>query len=76
MNYCQYQKKKTIEFNYFPTKIHALIFRLWKMIPSERIARVLKTTHENVLAAAESMGLTDEGNNFENWIKKGYITIM
>lgn len=69
-------KKKTIEFNYFPTKIHALIFRLWKMIPSERIARVLKTTHENVLAAAESMGLTDEGDNFENWIKKGYITII
>lgn len=36
----------------------------------------IKTTHENVLAAAESMGLTDEGDNFENWIKKGYITII
>lgn len=69
-------EKKTIEFNYFPTKVHALIFRLWRMIPSERIACVLKTTPENVIATAKSMGLSDEGNNFANWIEKGYITII
>ncbi len=69
-------KDKTIEFNYFPTKIHTIIFRLWKMIPSERIARVLKTTPENVITTAKSMGLSDEGNNFLNWKEKGYITII
>lgn len=69
-------KNKTIEFNYFPTKIHAVIFRLWKMVPSDRIAMVLKTTSENIIATAKSMGLSDEGNNFANWMTKGYITII
>ena len=69
-------KNKTIEFNYFPTKIHAVIFRLWKMVPSDRIAMVLKTTPENIIATAKSMGLSDEGNNFANWMTKGYITII
>lgn len=69
-------EKKTIEFNYFPTKIHALIFRLWKMVPSEKIAKSLNTTAENVREIAKSMGLCDEGNNFANWMEKGYITII
>ena len=69
-------EKETIEFNYFPTKIHALVFRLWKMIPSEKIAKSLKTTPENIRAVAKSMGLLEEGNNFTNWLERGYITII
>ena len=67
--------KKAIELSYFPTKHQAFIFRAWEYIPAGKIAKLLKTSQENVIRAAADMGLPDyaPGNI---WLERGYITII
>ena len=67
--------KNAIGLPHFPTRHQAFIFRAWEYIPAERIAAILGTTEENVIRAAEEMGLPDyaPGNI---WLERGYITII
>ena len=66
---------KPIPMPHFPTMHQAFIFRAYEYIPPEKIAAVLKTSVENVTAAAEAMGLhTPCAGNI--WLNKGYITII
>ena len=60
---------------HFPTRHQAFIFRAWEYVPAERIAKILGTTEENVIRAAEEMGLPNyaPGNI---WLERGYITII
>lgn len=67
--------KEAISFPHFPTKHQALIFRAYEYVPPKRIAAVLDTTEENVIAAAEEMGLSNPCDS-NIWLKKGYITII
>ncbi len=60
---------------HFPTKMQAFVFRSWEMVPVSRLAMVLNTTVENVVQIAENMGLPPQKNT-EDWLKKGYITII
>ncbi|MBR7181948.1 MAG: hypothetical protein IKD28_04105 [Clostridia bacterium] len=66
---------EAIALPHFPTRHQAFIFRAYEYIPAERIAKVLKTTAENVHRAAADMGLPrhDVG---DIWLQKGYITII
>ena len=68
-------QKETIQFEHFPTKAHAVVFRLWNMVPVERIACVLSTDKDNILKIADRMGLGKEECNAQ-WMEKGYITII
>ena len=67
--------KKAIDFPHFPTKHQAFIFRACEYIPAEKIARILGTSEENVLRAAEELGLPDYAPS-ERWLERGYITII
>lgn len=69
------KKGKNIDFNYFPTKIQAVIFRCWETIPCCKIAEVLKTTPENIRKMAFDMGLGEQKYT-DDWMTKGYITII
>lgn len=64
-----------IALSHFPTRHQAFIFRASEYVPKELIARVLKTSVENVTRAAEEMGLPDYDPG-ELWLKRGYITII
>lgn len=64
-----------IALSHFPTKHQAFIFRASEYVPRELIARVLKTSIENVTRAAEEMGLPDYEPG-ELWLQRGYITII
>ena len=68
-------KGKNIEFEFFPTKMQALIFRSWEMVPAEKLAKLLKTSSENVKKLAFEMGLKEQKYTDE-WLLKGYITII
>lgn len=61
--------------SHFPTRMQALIFRLWDMVPREKLAEVLETTVENIDEAAFSMGLLPQGD-CSLWQKRGYISII
>jgi len=67
--------RDAIPLNHFPTKIQAFIFRAAEYIPYSKIASLLGTTEEKVIAAARDMGLPDytPGNL---WLERGYITII
>ncbi len=67
--------KEAISFPHFPTKHQAFIFRAYEYIPPKKIAAVLGTTEENIIAAAEEMGLTTPCSS-NIWLEKGYITII
>lgn len=65
----------TFEFEHFPTKMQAFIFKNWDIVPAQRIAICLKTNLENVKKQAEKMGLPPQ-KDVSVWLKKGYITII
>ncbi len=67
--------QNALETPHFPTRHQAFIFRAWEYVPAEKIAKILGTTEENVIRAAEEMGLPnyDPGNI---WLERGYITII
>lgn len=68
-------KENNIELSHFPTKMQALVFRMWEMIPAKKLAMVMRTTEENVTKMARDLGLPPQ-KYLDNWITKGYITII
>ncbi len=66
---------KPLDISYFPSSYHAAIFRLWETTSAERIANALESTLEDVLEAAEKMGLPKQKCSPE-WEKRGYISII
>lgn len=46
------------DLDYFPSRLHAAIFRNWDIVPPERLASVLQTDVATVRRAGAAMGLT------------------
>lgn len=66
---------KPIPMPHFPTVHQAFIFRAYEYIPVKKIAALLKTSEENIMAAARDMGLGAPCES-DIWLNKGYITII
>ena len=49
-----------VDFPHFPSRVHALVWRNWNLVETERLAGVLETNVKNVRACAASMGLEAE----------------
>ena len=45
------------ELSHFPSRLHAIVFRLWECVPAERIASALQLDLSCVQKAADQMGL-------------------
>ncbi|MDB6056384.1 MAG: hypothetical protein JWO95_228, partial [Verrucomicrobiales bacterium] len=45
------------DLDYFPSRLHAFVFRNWDIVPTERIAKVLGTDVRMVGKVAKSLGL-------------------
>ena len=67
--------KAALSLPHFPTKAQAFIFRAYEYIPANKIAEILGTTEENVIRAAQDMGLPDYAPG-DVWLERGYITII
>ena len=68
-------KNKFLKVHHFPTAYQTLIFRLWEMVPYSKIAKVIGAVDEEVLKAAEDMGLGPQKDTTD-WITRGYISIL
>ncbi len=64
-----------IEFSHFPTRMQAVIFKNWDIVPKERIAKCLKCTVADVEKQAYKMGLLEQGD-VSIWLERGYISII
>ena len=70
-------QKPAIQYDYFPSRQHAFVWRNWTLVPAEKLAKVLGTSKRNVERLAESMGLNRKQRIEEEWgTSRGYITIV
>src|SRR5687768_3759524 len=46
------------DLDYFPSRLHATIFRNWDIVPHERIAKVLETDISTIERTAKELGLS------------------
>jgi len=67
---------KALNFEHFPTRQQAFVWRNWEMVPTSRLAEVLETSVKNVVALAEQMSLRVPAQVNELWLVRGYITII
>ena len=65
-----------IEFNYFPNKVYAVIWRNWNLVEPERIARTLSCNVKDVNEIAASMGLDSSVKVPPNFRRRMYITVI
>ncbi len=66
---------KKLNLDHFPSRLHAVVFRLWETVKAERIADALGLSLDIIEKTAEDMGLKPQ-KNMENWENRGYITTI
>ena len=70
-------RKKAIDYDYFPHRQYAFVWRNWAVVPKDKLAEILSTSVENVEALATSMGLSATQNIEPEWAtSRGYITVL
>ncbi|NMA09280.1 MAG: hypothetical protein GX929_09235 [Clostridiales bacterium] len=65
----------TISLPHFPNPAAAVVFRLWEMVPAEKLAETLMCDAADVRAYADAMGLPPQRDTAV-WRERGYITIL
>ena len=69
--------KEAVNYDYFPHRQYAFVWRNWAVVSKEKIAEILSTSVENVEALATSIGLPAEQNIEPEWAtEQGYITVL
>lgn len=68
-------REQLLKLPHFPTRLHAVVFRLWETVPAFRIAEALEIRERDILEIADEMGLPEQRVN-PDWQKRGYITII
>lgn len=70
-------RKEAIDYNYFPHRQYAFVWRNWTVVPKHKIAQILSTSVENVESLATSMGLPATQSVEPEWATtQGYITVL
>jgi hypothetical protein len=67
---------RALDFPHFPDRLHAFVWRNWTLVEPARLAQVLGTSAENVVAIAQSMGLPPPQPIPPEMRVRGYITIL
>ena len=65
-----------IPVDHFPTRMQCFIFRNWEIISPKVLAEVLGCDTDTVIRLAEDMGLTAQPEINDEWLTKGYITVI
>lgn len=66
-----------IEYEYFPSRMHAFIWRNWTVVPKSRLAEVIGATEQQIEDVAKSMGLPKQAEIQKEWLSScGYITVL
>ena len=61
---------------HFPSRLHTFVWRNWQLVEPSRLAKVVGTSSENIVAIATSMGLPAAAQVEPEMLKRGYITIV
>ncbi|MCQ2380429.1 MAG: hypothetical protein MJ025_05880 [Victivallaceae bacterium] len=67
---------KAIDYDYFPAKFLAVIWRNWNRVHPARVAEVIGTIEEKVVEMGELMGLHRDDSSLDDFRNRGYLTII
>lgn len=70
------KEQMAIAIPHFPDNYMAVIWRNWGVVKTEKIAKILEATEEQIKDAAALMGLERDVEADEIWLKRGYVTII
>ena len=70
------EAKKALEFLHFPTRLQAVVWRNWGLVPVEKLVEVLKATPGQIDRLAADMGLIKDDSLCPLWHERGYLTII
>lgn len=65
-----------VAFEHFPGRLHAVVWRNWRLVPTAKLAEVLGGTREQIEAVADSMGLPPAGEVDPTLSRRLYITVV
>ncbi|WP_250846672.1 hypothetical protein [Aquisphaera insulae] len=65
-----------IPFDHFPTRLHAVIWRNWGLVPAAKLAEVLGCREQQATALATSMGLPADPGIPPVPVRRFYITLL
>lgn len=67
---------EALSFRHFPSRLHALVWRNWTLVPPDRLAAVVGATSPQVRQLAESMGLSPGVEVSADVIRRSAITVI
>lgn len=70
------REEQKLTFSHFPALYQCVIYRNWGQVPVSRIAAVIGATEEQVREEAALLGLWENPGYEDEWLTKGYITII
>ncbi len=70
------KQKPAVRFSHFPTAWQAVLWRNWGIIPLEKLAIILNCKPEQLMEAAQQLGLEKDESLCKIWLQRGYQTII
>ncbi|MBI5835416.1 MAG: hypothetical protein HZB16_24195, partial [Armatimonadetes bacterium] len=67
---------KALDCPHFPTRLQAVIWRNWELVPVARLAAVLEAKPDDIVALAAHMGLRVPPVVRPEWLTRGYVTLI
>lgn len=65
-----------LDFPHFPNRLHTFIWRNWQLVAPLRMANVIGSSEDDVIAIARSMGLPPAGEISAEYKTRAYITLL
>jgi hypothetical protein len=65
-----------LTFSHFPSRVHAVVWRNWNLVPLAKLAEVLNAPVEKIEELGILMGLRRDESCCDLWLNRGYLTII
>ncbi len=70
------KSKPALASPWFPNRLHAFVWKNWESVPAERMAEVVGATSDQIHGIGRSMGLPPQGAIPEDFLTRGYISLI
>mgnify|MGYP000879194368 CR=1 FL=1 len=70
------ERKPALNFEHFPNRLTAFVFRNWNLLPLSKLAAVVRAPEAELAALAALTGLPSAADPGALWRERGYITLI
>jgi hypothetical protein len=68
--------RQPVAYPWFPSTLHAVVWRNWELIPVERTAAALGASPQKIITLGHSMGLSGPPRITDQTLRRSYITTI